>query len=247
MASDAGNAGTGRGGQGNSRAARPCSTGPGPDGWLPRRARLRRRVTKPTITAHAPPGPRGNRGDRRGQYLQVIGDGARSGAAGAEHPGQRLSGVIAVSQQWMMAVTFVIRLRAGLPGVRRDDGRIQPDARHPVQDLVRDPHARDLAVPGRDPRPCPPLGGVHRGSNPRPGPRPAGGDLAQRPPRRRHRRNRAGYRTTKCVEDSNDSSANDTKIVIGDCNGRAGQRGPDVMGAWAEARMSECPMSSNFR
>src|SRR6266536_190733 len=33
----------------------------------------------------------------------------------------------------------------------------------------------------------------------------------------------SGYSKTKCVDDSNDSSANGTKIVIGDCNGSAGQ------------------------
>jgi hypothetical protein len=33
----------------------------------------------------------------------------------------------------------------------------------------------------------------------------------------------SGYRETKCIDDGNDSSANDTPIVISDCNGSAGQ------------------------
>jgi hypothetical protein len=33
----------------------------------------------------------------------------------------------------------------------------------------------------------------------------------------------SGYRTTKCIDDSNDSSVNDTRVVMWDCNGSAGQ------------------------
>ena len=33
----------------------------------------------------------------------------------------------------------------------------------------------------------------------------------------------SGYRKSKCVDDRNDSSANDTKIVMWDCNNSAGQ------------------------
>jgi hypothetical protein len=34
----------------------------------------------------------------------------------------------------------------------------------------------------------------------------------------------SGYRGTKCVEDSGDSTANDSKIVMAGCDGSAGQR-----------------------
>jgi Ricin-type beta-trefoil lectin domain len=33
----------------------------------------------------------------------------------------------------------------------------------------------------------------------------------------------SGYRTAKCVDDSGDATANDTPVVIGDCNGSAEQ------------------------
>jgi hypothetical protein len=46
---------------------------------------------------------RGREGpDRLAQEPQVIGGGVRPGGAGPEHPGQRLAGVIAGSQQRMM-------------------------------------------------------------------------------------------------------------------------------------------------
>jgi hypothetical protein len=58
-----------------------------------------------------PPEPRRDRGDRRGQQLQVVRGGIRSGRAAAQHPGQRFpAGVIAHRQQRVMAVTFEIRL-----------------------------------------------------------------------------------------------------------------------------------------
>jgi hypothetical protein len=40
----------------------------------------------------------------------VAGHRVAPGAAGAQHPGQRLAGVIAVSQQRMMAEALVVRL-----------------------------------------------------------------------------------------------------------------------------------------
>jgi hypothetical protein len=58
--------------------------------------------------------------DRVIEYPQVICGGVRSGAAWPEHPGQRLGGVVAVSQQRVMAKPLEVRLRALLVGVRRD-------------------------------------------------------------------------------------------------------------------------------
>jgi len=70
--------------------------------------------------------------------------------------------------------------------VRGHHGRVQPDAGHPVQRLVRDPHRRERAGlrPRVPPRPA------HCGGEPALRPVPADGDLLQRPPRRRHRRDR---------------------------------------------------------
>ena len=117
----------------------------------------------------------------------MIGRGVRPGRAGPQHPGQRLARVIAGRQQRMMPVALEVRLCQFLVAVRRDDGGVQPDAGHALQDPVRDPDRRQR--PGLRPR-VPPRP-VHRRGDLAAGPVPAGRRLLQRPPRGRHRRDRA--------------------------------------------------------
>jgi len=95
------------------------------------------------------------------------------------------------SLQRVMTVALDIRLRQILARVRRHDRGVQPDTGHAPQLPVRDPHQRQHAMPGGAPRPGIPPRRVHRSGDLPPPPVPAGGDLAQRPPRRRHRRDRA--------------------------------------------------------
>ena len=59
------------------------------------------------------------------------------------------------AEQRVMTEPFEIRLREFLVRVRRGDGGIQPDAGHPVQGPVRDPHAGQRAVAGLDLPPTP--------------------------------------------------------------------------------------------
>jgi hypothetical protein len=68
------------------------------------------------------------------------------------------------------------------------DGRVDPDARHALQGLVRDPHPGQLAVPRHDLRPGVAARGADRGGQLLLRPGAAPGDLLQRPVRRRHRR-----------------------------------------------------------
>ena len=68
------------------------------------------------------------------------------------------------------------------------DGRVDPDARHPLQGLVRDPHPGQRAVPRHDLRPRIPACGADRSGQLLLRPGAAPGDLLQRPVRRRHRR-----------------------------------------------------------
>ena len=91
----------------------------------------------------------------------MIGGGVRAGAARAQHPGQRLRGVVAVSQQRVMAEPFVIRLGPFLLRARRGERGIQPDADHPLDLLVRDRDAGNGAMAYRDARPCLPAGRVN--------------------------------------------------------------------------------------
>jgi hypothetical protein len=79
-----------------------------------------------------------------------------------------------------------------LTGMAGHHAGIQPDADHALQYLVRHPPPRDGAVPGLDHRPGA-AGGVDRPGDPGLHARPAGGDLAQRPPRCGHRRDQAMY------------------------------------------------------
>ena len=130
---------------------------------------------------------RRQRGDRLAQDLQVISGGIRPGRAGAQHPRQRLPHVVAFGDQRVMAEALEIRLGQLLIRVRGHHGRVQPDARHPLQRLVRDPHRRQRA--GLRPRVPPRL--VHRSRDLALRPVPGAGDLLQRPPRRRHRRHQA--------------------------------------------------------
>jgi hypothetical protein len=119
----------------------------------------------------------------------MVRGGIRPGRPAAQHPGQRLpAGVIAYRQQRVMAIAFEIRLREFLVRMRERHGGIQPDAGHAIQGPVRQPHPRQRAMPGRDLHPRVTAGRVHRRRDPPVRPRPATGDLLQRPPRRRHRR-----------------------------------------------------------
>jgi hypothetical protein len=147
-----------------------------------------------------PPVLRWDRGDRLVQDLQVIGGGVRAGAARAQHPGQRLSGVVAVSQQGVMAEPFVIGLGSFLLRARRGDSGIQPDADHPPDLLVRDRDAGDRAVAALDARPCMPAGRVDGPGYPGLRLRAAGRDLVQRPPGSGHRGDRPGH-FTQATED----------------------------------------------
>ena len=65
------------------------------------------------VAGHHQPPPEGRwqRADRRLQDFQVISHRVAPGAAAAQHPGQRLAGVVAVGQQRMVAKTLVVRLR----------------------------------------------------------------------------------------------------------------------------------------
>ena len=80
------------------------------------------------------------------------------GRAGAQHPGQRLAGVVAVGQQRVVAEPLEIRLGSFLVAVAGHHRGIQPDAGHAVQHLVRDADAGQGAVPGRDAAPTPGAG-----------------------------------------------------------------------------------------
>jgi hypothetical protein len=90
----------------------------------------------------------------------------RPGAAAAHHRGQRLVGVVQVGQQRVVAEPLEVRLGQFLIRVRLDHGGVQPDTGHLVEDLVRDPHPRQPAVPGGQVRPRRPPGGVHRRGDP---------------------------------------------------------------------------------
>ena len=138
-----------------------------------------------------PPELRRQRRDRVTENLQVISGRVRPGAAPAHHPGQRLTGVIAVPQQRVMPEALEIRLRQLLIRMRRDDRGVQPDAGHALQDLIRDPHAGQGAVAGLNRRPRLAAGAVHRPGDPGQRPRAARGDLIERPPRRGHRGDQA--------------------------------------------------------
>ena len=107
--------------------------------------------------------------------------------AWAENPGQRLARVIAGGEQRMMPVAFEIRLCQFLVAVRLDAGRVQPDAGGALKLPVRDPDRRQR--PGLRPRVPPRL--VHSGGDLAADRFPAGRGLLQRPPRGRHRRDRA--------------------------------------------------------
>ena len=131
--------------------------------------------------------PGRERGDRLAEQPQVISGRVAAGRAGTEHPGQRLARVIAGREQWMMPVAFEVRFRQFLVAVRLHDGRVQADARHALQDPVRNPDRRQR--PGLRPHMPPRL--VHRGGELAAGPLAAGRGLLQRPPRRRDRRDRA--------------------------------------------------------
>ncbi len=155
---------------------------------------------------------RRDRGDRLIQDPQVIGDGVRPGAAGPHHPGQRLVRIVAIGQQWVMPEPFEIRFRAFLLRARGRDSRIQADADHLVQDLIGDPHPGHLPVPGDDPLPRRGPGRVHRRGDPPCGDFPAAGDLLQRPPHRRHRRDRAQHLTLP----RQDSEIADHRGAVGD-------------------------------
>ena len=120
----------------------------------------------------------------------MIGGGVAAGRAGAQHPGQRLRRVIAGRDDRVMPEAFEVRLCQLLVAVRRDDGRVEPDAGHALELPVGDPDRRQRAVPGGAVRPRVPPRLIHRGRDPAPSAVPAGGGLLQRPPRGRHRRDR---------------------------------------------------------
>jgi len=136
-----------------------------------------------------PPERRRQRRDRRGRQRDMVSGGVAARRAAAQHPGQRLpAGVITHRQQRMMTIAFEIRFGEFLVRMRERDGGIQPDAGHPVQRPVRQPHPRQPLLPRDDLRPRVPPRRIHRGRQPLIGPAPGAGDLLQRPPRRRHRR-----------------------------------------------------------
>ena len=90
-----------------------------------------------------------------------------------------------------MAVAFEVRLCQFLVAVRGHDGRVQPDAGHALEPAVRDPDRRQPAVPRDAVRPRVPPRLVHRRRDLAPPAVPASRGLLQRPPRGRHRRDRA--------------------------------------------------------
>ena len=110
---------------------------------------------------------------------------------GAQHPGQRLAGVVTPAAQGVQAEPFEVRLCAFLVRVAGDHGRVQPQPGHAFQCLIRHRDAGDRAMTSLDARPRPPPGGVHRRRNPRQHPAAAAGDLIQRPPAGGHRGDRA--------------------------------------------------------
>ena len=73
---------------------------------------------------------------------EVISGGVRPGAAWAQHPGQRLGGVVAVAQQRVQAKSLEIGLCTFLVGMAGHHAGIEPDAHHALDHLVRDPHPR---------------------------------------------------------------------------------------------------------
>jgi hypothetical protein len=93
---------------------------------------------------HQVPPPRGRqRRDRGIQDLDVIGGRVAARRALAQHPRQRLpAGVIAEGQQRIMAVSFEIPFGQFLVRMGESDGRVDPDAGHALQGLVRHPHPR---------------------------------------------------------------------------------------------------------
>ena len=136
-----------------------------------------------------PPPRRRQRRDRRVHQADVIGGRVAARRALAQHPRQRLpAGVIAERQQRIMAETFEIPLGQFLLRMGGGDGRVDPDARHALQGLVRDPHPGQRAVPRHDLRPRVAARGVDGSGQLLLHPGAAPGDLLQRPVRRRHRR-----------------------------------------------------------
>ena len=112
---------------------------------------LHQLVTEPgAVHGHhqVPPPRRRQRRDRRVHDGDVIGGSVAARRALAQHPRQRLpAGVIAERQQRMMAETFEIPLSQFLLRMGGGDGRVDPDAGHALQGLVRDPHPGQRAVP----------------------------------------------------------------------------------------------------
>ena len=102
---------------------------------------------------------------------------------------------------------------------------VQPDAGHPVQRLVRDPHAGQLPVPGRDARPRRAAGGVHRRGDAPCCPRPAGRDLAQCPPGGRHR----GDQAEQLALVADHPEVADRLAAVGDRAGQVRQHPAPVM------------------
>ena len=118
------------------------------------------------------------------------------GVADPAEPGRSIQAsgsadVIAGRDNWVMAEAFEVRLCQLLVAVRGHDGGVQPDAGHALEPAVRDPDRRQPAVPRDAVRPRVPPCLVHRGRDLPPPAVPAGGGLLQRPPRGRHRRDRA--------------------------------------------------------
>src|SRR5260221_10911632 len=68
----------------------------------------------------------------------------------AQHPGERLAGVVAVAQQRVIAEPLEIRLGAFFVRMARHDRRLHPQAPHPRQDPVPDPRAPQTALPRPD-------------------------------------------------------------------------------------------------
>jgi hypothetical protein len=88
----------------------------------------------------------------------------------------------------MMAKALEVRLGQFLVRVGKSDGRVDPDAGHALQGLVRHPHPGQRAVPRHDLRPRVPARSVDRSGQLLLHPGAAPGDLLQRPVRGRHRR-----------------------------------------------------------
>lgn len=153
----------------------------------------------------------------------VIGGGVAAGVAGPQRDRQRLFRVVTPCRQRMKAIRLLERRGgADLLGVRNHDRGVQPDHHRVTQIAVTGDRRGDAAVPCFDQLP-------HPTARFRPPPPDAfqrlGVDLVQRPPRGRHR----GDRAEQLALITQHRDVTDRASAVGQHDGDVGQHPAPVM------------------